>query len=74
MRFPSELLRAKSKISGQRDGNRPQLCREIVSIYVHVRWFIWFLAVEIEPSRVCSNSRRHGLILQNCTLFRTGID
>ena len=60
-------------VSRECHGDQPKLCREIVSINMHVRRLIWFVAIEVESVRARSQSSRRDLILQNCTLFRTGI-
>jgi len=46
-----QLARAKSVIPGQPHRTQPELGRQFIPVNMHVRRFIWLMAVEINPVR-----------------------
>lgn len=72
--YCTKLLGAKSKVSSKCYWLKPELCREIVAVNVHMARLIGFVAIEIEPIWATSQSGWHCWILQNCAYSRIGID
>lgn len=53
----TQFTRIKAKILGQRNWIEPELYRQIISIYVHMWWFVWLVTIEIESVR---SGTKHG--------------
>jgi hypothetical protein len=49
--YTTKFHRTESKVPSQCDGLRPELGRLIVTIHVHVRWFVGFVTVEVDALR-----------------------
>src|ERR1019366_3808774 len=51
---PTQLLGREAEVPRETDRLQPKLCRQIIPIDVDVRWFIGFMAVEVEAVRAAS--------------------
>ncbi len=50
----AEFVTAKPQVSGEPQWVKPELRGVIVTIYVHMCWFIWLMTIEVEPVRASS--------------------
>jgi hypothetical protein len=55
----AQFVTAESEVASQADRVEPKLGGIVVSIDVHVRRFIWLMAVEVKPVRSTSQNSRH---------------
>lgn len=57
--YCTKLLGVKPEVSSQRYWLKPELCREIVAVNVHMARLIGFVAKEIEPIWAASQNGWH---------------
>jgi hypothetical protein len=62
--YPTKFGGVKSKVLGQRNGKKPELCGVLIPVNMHMRWFIRFVAEKIESVRPRSEHGWHSDILK----------
>ena len=59
--YTPQFCRTEAKVSSERDGFHPELCRLIVPVHMNVGWFVRLVAVEIHTVWPSHQDGRHAV-------------